>query len=154
MRTVIVGIGNDFRGDDGAGLAVARILKGLSSPEIEVFELNGEVTRVLDHLHEFDAAFFIDAVQPRQSPGTIYRFDASQEPLPGLHNHRSTHGINLGSLVELARAQGILPHRMIVYGIEAASSEHGASLTQEVDAAVRKTVIAVQDELKTLYADR
>jgi hydrogenase maturation protease len=153
VRTVIVGIGNDFRGDDGAGLAAARLLMGLSSPEITILELNGEVTRVLDHLHEYDAAFFIDAVQSRHSPGTVHRFDASQEPLPGIHNYRSTHGISLGSLVELARTQGILPHRMIVYGIEAASFEHGASLTQEVDAAVRNTVIAVQDELKSLYPD-
>jgi len=145
-----VGVGNEFRGDDGAGLAAARLLGELSSPEIEVIELDGEVTRLLDDLQDCEAAFLIDAVQPQGEPGTTYRFDASHQPLPGYHDHRSTHGMSLGSLLELARTQGFLPRHVIVYGIEAASSEHGAGLTPEVETAVHKIVREVHDELLAL----
>ncbi|MGW3353039.1 hypothetical protein ACWDA3_57945 [Nonomuraea rubra] len=34
-RTVVIGLGNDWRGDDGVGLATARLLRGLGVPVVE-----------------------------------------------------------------------------------------------------------------------
>ena len=148
MRTVVVGIGNDFRGDDGAGLAVARALMMLTLPDVGIVELNGEVTRLLDSLQHCDTAIVIDAVQSQALPGTIHRFDASQNPLPGNHNQRSTHGISLGSILELARAQGVLPRQVLIYGIEGASFEHGCTLTPQVEKAVERLVREVAEGLR------
>jgi len=149
VRTVVVGIGNDFRSDDGAGLVAARLLKKLSLPELEVVELNGEVTRLLDSLQDCDAAILIDAVQSQMTPGTIHRFDASHEPLPGIANQRSTHGISLSSLLELARTQGQFPGRLVVYGIEGESFDHGRDLTPNVKVAVDQLVDRIRRELQS-----
>ena len=148
MRTVVVGIGNDFRSDDGAGLVAARLLKTLSLPEIEIVELNGEVTRLLDSLQDCDSAILIDAVQSQMTPGTIHRFDASQEPLPGVANQRSTHGISLSTFLELARTQGRFPSRLLLYGIEGESFDHGRDLTPAVKAAVDQLVDRIRTELQ------
>ena len=145
---MVVGIGNDFRSDDGAGLAAARALMKLALPDVGVIELNGEVTRLLDSLQHCDTAIVIDAVQSQALPGTIHRFDASQNPLPGSHTQRSTHGISLGSILELARSQGVLPRQVLVYGIEGASFEHGRTLTPQVEKAVEGLVREVTEDLR------
>jgi hydrogenase maturation protease len=150
VKTVVVGIGNDFRGDDGAGLAAARALRKLALPEVGIVELNGEVTRLLDSLQHCDTAIVIDAVQSQVRPGTIHRFDASQNPLPESHNKRSTHGISLGSVLELARAQGVFPRQVLIYGIEGASFEHGRTLTPQVEKAVERLVHQVAEDLRNV----
>jgi hydrogenase maturation protease len=147
VKTVVVGIGNDFRNDDGAGLAAARALMKLTLPNVGIVELNGEVTRLLDSLQHCDTAIIIDAVQSQALPGTIHRFDASQNPLPGSHTQRSTHGISLGSILELARAQGVLPRQVLVYGIEGASFEDGHTLTSQVEKAVERLVREIAEDL-------
>ena len=148
MKTVVVGIGNDFRSDDGAGLAAARALMKFTLPDVGIVELNGEVTRLLDSLQHCDTAIVIDAVQSQALPGTIHRFDASQNPLPGSHNQRSTHGISLGSILELARVQGVFPRQVLIYGIEGASFEHGRTLTPQVEKAVEGLVHEIAEDLR------
>ena len=140
MRNVIVGIGNDFRGDDGARIAAARLLQKSASSGVEVIELNGEVTGMLDHLDDCDTLIVIDATRSQSPPGTIHRFDASREPLPDDRSLRSTHGMGIGSVIEIARAQDVLPPRVLVFGIEGATFEHGAPLTPSVENAVKKLV--------------
>jgi len=44
----VIGVGNPWRGDDAAGLAVARLLRGTVSPEVEVLEREGEPTGLVD----------------------------------------------------------------------------------------------------------
>jgi hydrogenase maturation protease len=148
VKTVVVGIGNEFRGDDGAGLAAARALMQYTLPNVKIVELDGEVTRLLDSLQHFDTAIVIDAVQSQALPGTIHRFDASQNPLPGSHTQRSTHGISLGSILELARAQGAFPRKVLVYGIEGFSFEHGRTLTAQVKKAVGRLVSELAEDLR------
>ncbi len=140
MRTVVVGVGNDYRGDDGAGLAAARLLKKLSLNDVEIAELNGDATGLLDCLNDCDTAIIIDAIQSQCEPGTIHRFDASQDPVPDNRSQRSTHGISLGSVIELARTQKALPRRVFVFGIEGKSFEHGIPLTPPVKEAVDRLV--------------
>ena len=147
MRTIIVGIGNNFRGDDGAGLVAVRLLKKLSLPGIEVVELDGEVTRVLDSVQDRDLAVIVDAVRSQAIPGTIHRFDVSYEPLPESASQRSTHGMTLSSLLELARAQGQFPRRLIVYGIEGESFDQGRQLSPRVEEAIDQLVSRIRTEV-------
>jgi hydrogenase maturation protease len=147
VRTVVVGIGNDFRGDDGAGLVAARLLRKLSLPDTEVIELDGEITRLLDSMQECESAILIDAVQSQMPPGYVHRFDASKDSLPDSSTSRSTHGISVSSIIELAKAQGIAPRTVLVFGIVGSSFEHSHSLTPEVTAATERVVQLVSREL-------
>ncbi|MCX6133897.1 MAG: hydrogenase maturation protease [Ignavibacteriales bacterium] len=149
MRTVVVGIGNDFRGDDGAGLFAARLLRSHSLRNTAIVELNGEVTRLVDYLQECDAAILIDAVQSQKPPGTIHHVDVSHNPLPNSGNQRSTHGITLASVIELARAGESFPKRVIIYGIEGESYDHSQNLTPPVAQAVKKVVALVSQEISS-----
>jgi hydrogenase maturation protease len=146
VKALVIGIGNDLRGDDNAGLAVARMMKGEQPAGVIILELNHDVTALLDHLSGFDVAMIIDATQSGSPPGTIHRFDASTVPLPDARLTRSTHGMTVGSILELARIQQLLPKKVLVYGIEGGQFIHGSSLTPEVERAVR--IVA-----QMIYAD-
>jgi hydrogenase maturation protease len=135
-RTIVVGMGNPDRGDDGAGRTVAQRLRGRLPAHIKITELDGEATSLLALLDGADAAFLIDACLSGSIPGTVRRFDAAHAPLPNARFNLSTHGLGLGEAIELARALGQLPVSCVVYAIEAASVETGASLSAPVAAAV------------------
>ena len=136
MKTLVAGIGNELRGDDDAGLAVARLLRPALSAEVTVVEVNDNATSLMDHLAGHDVAIIIDAAQSASPPGTIHRYDASENPLPESQSRQSTHGITLGSILELARLQGELPNKVLVFGIEGKQFAHGADMSPDVKNAV------------------
>lgn len=147
VKALVAGIGNDLRGDDDAGLAVARMMKSEQPAGVTILELNNDPTALLDYLPGFDVAMIIDATQSGSPPGTIHRFDASESPLPETRSARSTHGMTVASVLELARIQKQLPKKVFVYGIEGKQFSHGSSLTPEVERAVRIVVQMVYGDL-------
>jgi hydrogenase maturation protease len=149
---LLIGIGNVLRRDDGAGIEVARRLAdGKLPPGIEVREHQGEATYVLDAWDGRDAVVLVDTLRSGAAPGTIRRLDASEAPLPaGLRGTSSTHAIALGESIELARALGGLPPRVVVYAVEGRRFEAGAGLSEEVKAAVPALAGAALREARSL----
>ena len=138
QRVLVVGIGNELRGDDAAGLLVARRLQGLAAQAgIEVRELDGEPTALLDVWAGRDAVILTDTMRSGSPPGTIRRLDASRGRLPQrLSGRASTHGVGLQETIELAHALCRLPADFVVYAIEGARFDTGAGLSPEVLAAI------------------
>jgi len=147
-RRVVVGVGNPYRGDDGAGLAVAERLRGRLPDGVELAECADEPTRLLDAWDGADAALVVDAVASGGEPGTVHRFDASAEPIPARVFRSSTHAFGIAEAIELSRALGTLPPRIVVYGIEGAAFTAGEGLTVPVEAAVGRAAEAVLDDIR------
>jgi hydrogenase maturation protease len=135
-RPVIVGVGNAARGDDAAGLLVARRLGGI--------ELEGDASALLELFDGVLDAIVIDTMRSGSPPGTTHRFDASEAPLPAsVRSSSSTHAIGIAEAIELARTLGRLPARVVVYGIEGARFEAGAVMSDSVVAAIDEVVAAL-----------
>lgn len=118
----VIGVGNPWRGDDGAGPAVARAAGGVST---------ADPARLLDLWEGARHAVVVDACVSGAAPGTIHRGDAGRPAQPA-----STHGIGVADAIALARSLGRLPPRLDVYAIEGADFGHGDRLTPAVAAAV------------------
>jgi hydrogenase maturation protease len=147
---LVIGIGNPDRGDDGAGRAVARALRGELPSDIEIVETDGEATTLVALLGRSRKVFLIDACASVAPPGTIRRFDAGIRDLPRLGFSMSTHGAGVGEAIELARALGDLPPTCILYTIAGTSFETGVPLSSGVAAAVRDVAARLADELREL----
>jgi hydrogenase maturation protease len=143
----VIGVGNPWRGDDGAGLAVARRLRGTLPDGVDVLEREGEPTSLLDAWEDADALWLVDAVSSGAPPGTLHRLDAAEQELPAGMFGASTHHFGLAEAVELARALGRLPRHTVVFGVEGASFDTGEGLTPEVDAAAARAAEAVREEV-------
>jgi hydrogenase maturation protease len=143
---IVLGIGNPWRRDDGAGLAVARLLAG--TPGVEVLEREGEPASLIDAWDGADALWLVDAVSSGAVPGTLHRIDVAEQELPADFFRASTHHLGLAEAVELARALGRLPARTVFYGIEGASFEAGEGLSAEVAAAAARAAEEIRKEVE------
>jgi hydrogenase maturation protease len=133
---ILIGVGNAWRGDDGAGLAVARRVRELSPAGVEVREVEGDATALVEAWSGAEGVVVVDAAQSGALPGTVRRFDARARPLPARSLRSSTHAFGVSDAVELARALDRLPARLDVYAIEGASFTAGERLSPAVERAV------------------
>jgi hydrogenase maturation protease len=137
---LIIGIGNEYRGDDAAGLVVARRLKERLGESFTVLEQRGDGAALMEAWRGAETVVVIDAVMSGAAPGTIRRFDAIAQPFPKGAFRRSTHAFGVAEAVELARALGELPKTLVVYGVEGKNFAAGVGLSPEVERAVGEVV--------------
>lgn len=144
---IVIGIGNPDRGDDAAGIAVARRLCRTLACDIDIVEESGEATALMMRLEGTSEAYLVDACSSEAVAGTIRRFDVARAPLTHIAFGASTHGFGVAEAIELARTLGQLPPLCIVYAIEGASFESGAPLSPPVAEAVTRVVERLSREI-------
>jgi hydrogenase maturation protease len=151
---LVVGVGNELRGDDGAGIAVARRVRGPAARAgVDVREQLGEPIELLDVWQGRDAVVLVDTMRSGAPAGTVRRLDASRAPLPaGVLGSSSTHAFALGDAIELGRVLRRLPPRVIVYAVEGRTFEAGACLSDELEAVAGVLCNAVLREARELAA--
>ena len=147
---LVIGVGNACRGDDGAGIAVTRKLRVQRLPGVRVMEMNGEGSSLVEAWKEAPAVLLVDAVCSGAAPGTIHRFEAQAGPLPTGLEYRSSHSFGVAEAVEVARALGRLPPRLVIYGIEGSLFAPGQGLSPVVERAVGEVIGHLVSEIKTL----
>ncbi len=149
---LVIGVGNELRHDDAAGVEIARRLRGRTRPTgVDVCESQGDVTELLDAWEHRDAVVIVDSMRSGAPPGTIRRVDASRDPLPyRLRRPASTHAVAVGEAIELGRALDRLPARVVVYAVEGRRFEAGIGLSDEVETVVPAVADAVLSEAREL----
>ena len=154
QRTVVVGVGNEFRRDDGAGPAVIARLRALqpgdeSLSHVTLALSDGEPGRMIDLWEGARLAVVIDAVRDTTMPaGHTCQLTAGAlaGPLTGTADGAaSSHSIGLGDTVELARVLGRLPARLTVLAVVGRDFGFGTELTAEVAAAVAELAEQVRE---------
>ena len=149
---VVIGVGNDFRRDDGAGPAVVARLRDLVPDSIRLTITDGEPARLVEAWSGAAVAVVVDAVRadpPR--PGTVHRFVVDGPGAPA-GRAASSHGFGFDDAISLAVALDRMPARLIVHAIEAADLTQGPGLTPPVAAAVGVVAAAVLADLSPYLA--
>lgn len=147
LRTRVIGLGNSFRGDDAVGLHVARRVKALLGPESDVVEAEMLGADVLELMKDRKQVILVDGAQSGKPAGRVQRWDVSRRAPPQNPFPHSSHAINAWDAIELARALGELPPRVIVYAVEVGRVEAGAELSQPVARAVEAAAQAIVREV-------
>ncbi len=144
---VVIGIGNEFRRDDGAGPAVIGQLRGRVQAGVRLVTTDGDPTRLIDAWTGAALAVVVDAVRAEPPhPGQVHRFVVDRPGTAG-GQAASTHGFGLDDAIALAMALDQMPGRLIVHAIEAADLTQGPGLTPAVAAAVEIVARAILDDL-------
>jgi len=146
---LVVGLGSPDRGDDGVGPTVASAIAdlGLSGVRVAVHE---DPTDLVHLWGRAELAVVIDAVMSGRAAGELVLCEVGwgQGPLPescwARTGRGGTHAFGLAAAVELSRALGHLPRRVVLVGVEAASFDHGAPLSPAVQSAVEAAVAEVR----------
>ena len=148
MTGLVIGFGNEDAGDDAAGRLVARRLAGRDGLDATVRERRTPPAELFTEWDGFDLVILVDAVLDERPAGSVLRWDLVRDALPA-RQRSSSHGFGLGEAVELARALGRLPPRLIAYGIVADPAHRGEGCSAAVAAAVERTAADVAAECCT-----
>src|SRR5690349_7192119 len=135
---LVIGIGNSYRSDDGAGPAVLALLRTMHLPGVWLLECDGDCSILLEAWQGADAVVLVDAVSSSAPPGTIYHFDLLARQLPRDLSFQSTHAFGVAEALELGRVLNQLPASLTLYAIEGKSFATGIGLSDEVTPAVQE----------------
>jgi hydrogenase maturation protease len=92
------------------------------------------------------------AVRGTAAPGDVQQVEVGQATIPSQGRPHSSHVLALGATVELARALGRLPQRLVLVGIQGADFGHGQRLSPAVSDAVARVGRAVLREVRAAAA--
>jgi hydrogenase maturation protease len=137
---IVIGIGNEYRGDAAVGLLAARRTKELGLQGVTVLEQDGDGAQLMEAWSGARVVMIIDAACSGAPAGTVHCFEANVGPLPAHFSRHSTHAFGIVEAIELARALGELPERVIVYGIEPGNFGAGTEISPEVRTALDHVV--------------
>jgi hydrogenase 3 maturation protease len=130
QRVAIVGVGNELRGDDSAGLVVARALKAALAGNERTLAIDAGSTpeNHTGPLRRFqpDVTLFVDAAQMDEKPGVVKWL--AWEETEGIS--ASTHALPLYILAEYLIAE--LGCKVALLCIQPANNAVGAPLSPEV----------------------
>src|SRR6266487_4776599 len=77
---LVIGIGNEYRSDDAAGLLACRLLKAKELQDTLIIESNGDGVALMEAWETPRRVFLIDTVSSGAKAGTIHRFDVLTQP--------------------------------------------------------------------------
>jgi hydrogenase maturation protease len=146
--TLLLGVGNPLRGDDGVGLAVVDWLqeRGLPPGVVAVDGGTAGLELVLI-LANYRRALIVDAVDMGRAPGTWVCFAPNQAQVTVCRSITSLHFAGLAEALELGAALGVLPEEVVIFGVQPARLDRPLRLSAEVEAAVPAVGHALLQEI-------
>ena len=140
MKTLVIGVGNLLRCDDGVGIHVVNRLNEVAS-YIDTLDVALGSIEILEAMKGRDRVFIVDAIQAGGEPGTIYRVNLSRGEEPPRITH--SHGVDLLTTLKLGDSlfPGQMPREIVLLAVEAKDvTTLNMSCTSKVQAAIEKAV--------------
>jgi hydrogenase maturation protease len=149
VNTVILGLGNSLRGDDGVGPAVIEWLDGQELPPgVEAIDGGTSGLDIVSILMGRQRAIIVDAANIDRAPGQWVRFTPDVAQLKENGMTLSLHSAGLTEALALGAALNVLPPTIIIYGVQPQNSDWSPQLSDEVRTAVAEVGRAIFRELK------
>jgi hydrogenase maturation protease len=143
---VVLGVGNAHRHDDGVGVFVAQRVRREASNAVKVLDNMRDSVDLMEAWEDAETVIVVDAVSSGAKPGTIYKIEVGEHPLPEILCRYSSHNLSIGEAIGLSRALGTLPPRLLICGIEGTNFHLGSGLSPEVEVSAEKVVRIVMEQ--------
>jgi len=152
VKVLVLGVGNPILSDDGVGIHVARELKKMRLPGIDVEELAASGLELLDVVRGYDKVVIIDAIQTTKGrPGELHILE-EKDFEKSIHGS-SPHGINIATALALGRklVPAEMPKEVVFFAVEAEDLVNVRErLTPKVAKALPRIVEKVRKELHSV----
>lgn len=155
---LVAGIGNIFLGDDGFGVQVAQRLSQRRLPEevrVVDFGIRGmDLTYAL--LDGYKMTILVDAVPRGGEPGELYLIEPEidQAPPPDMSAPMmDTHNVNPAKVLQLVKAMGGHPQRLLLVGCEPMPPGHAPEMHMGLSQPVQESVEEAVTLVEHLIAD-
>lgn len=146
-KTLILGVGNPFRRDDGIGPAVLQHLQAENTLEgIDLLDGGTDGFSLLEYIKGYEHVLVIDAVDMGMPPGEIRMFSPDEAKLTIQTDALSTHGFGLAEVLGLMETLGIETNLQII-GIQVKDIRLGEGMSPEVLSKVEDICELVKEHL-------
>jgi hydrogenase maturation protease len=138
-NTLILGVGNLLCGDDGAGPQLIELLSKRNLPSgIHLQDAGLPGWELPSWLEGWNTVFLIDAIDMGLEAGSWRSFRPEQVKLWLENDSLSLHQSGLACGLALADELGMLPERLMIYGIQPGQTEPGQPLSPPVAASLNE----------------
>ncbi len=146
MRTLVIGVGNLLRTDDGVGIHIINRLNELH-PEVETFDAAMGSIEMLEAMRNYDRAIIVDAIETGAEPGTIYRINLTGGEKPPVITH--SHGTDIVTVIRLGKQlyTDEMPRDIILVAIEA---EDTTTISDQPTPRVEKAIMELIQQILIL----
>ncbi len=153
-KTLVLGIGNTIRGDDGVGIeAVRRLREWAVPPNVDIKETSESGFNLLSFITDYDGVIIVDSIRTKDGKaGDIYRF--SKKDLSLLDPMQLSHNTGIPNVLAWAEKMGIsLPKEIIFYVIEISKfNAYSEGLTKKVENAITDVIDFIKAEINEIYS--
>jgi hydrogenase maturation protease len=145
--TLIIGLGNPLRGDDGVGVRVAEALQDMPLPDgVEVVDGGTQGLGLVPLLQGRRRLVLIDAAEMGREPGQFVRFGLDEARLLGDNPSMAIHEAGTRDVLLMAQALNLLPEQVVIFGVQPTRIDWTNSLSAQVEAILPDLVRAVLEE--------
>jgi hydrogenase maturation protease len=153
--TLVLGLGNPLRRDDGVGPRVVAELARCGLPRgVTVLDGGTGGLGLLSLIEGWRRVVIVDAADISRAPGDFVRFLPDDVHLAGAAagvggcraRPASLHNLGLAEVLALARSLGHSLPELVVYGVQPADVGWGEGLSQAVEAGIPRLTEAVLEE--------
>jgi len=143
-ETLILGVGNPLRRDDGVGPEIIDLLfKGVNThplpPSVTIMDGGTDGLGLIEYFKEYKKVILVDAVLMGMPPGTVKVFKPDDALFHIGGDSLSTHGFGIPELIKFAKELDVLPDLTII-GIQAENTDYGKGLSETVECNIDKVI--------------
>jgi len=147
-KVLILGVGNLLLTDDGFGVHVLTALQKRGVPaNVTLLEAGTISHQMILTFGEFDLLIVIDAVLAGDVPGALFRFSPNEMRFMP-ERKMSLHELSLIDVLNMAELCGGKPETIIIAVQPKDVTSWSLELSEEVKAAIPKTLDLITEELK------
>ena len=147
-RTLVLGLGNALRGDDGLGAAVIAWLSQRHLPaDVALLDAGTPGLELVLTLADYPRVLVVDAAELRRAPGQWARLTGNQVRASDDEAALNLHRAGLAEALALGAQMDLLPAELVIYGIQPARLEWSPGLSVAAQAAVSVVGQAILEEL-------
>jgi|GEM_PF-3163468 len=166
MNTLVLGLGNDLRGDDGIGMHIVNYVRTHHTPheKVHIHLSSASGLQLMHMLYSYQRVMVVDAVEV-DDRYTGYFWKLNPEQLPGLsfpaypfiHGSRegsgqiaSTHGTGFLALLELGKKMGFKdPQEVFFYliGIRRQTNPYSMMISEKIGKYLLSIIPKVGEEI-------
>jgi hydrogenase maturation protease len=152
--TLVLGLGNPLRGDDGLGPAVIRWLQARDLPPgVATVDGGTPGLELVLTLADCRRAVIVDAADLGRAPGEWMRFAPDRVRLKEGEASLSLHAAGLAEALALGTALGALPEEVIIFGVQPMRVDWSPELSAEAQVAVPVVGRAVLREIRSQHGE-
>jgi hydrogenase maturation protease len=130
-KSLVIGVGNPFRRDDGIGPEIIRILKLENKSNFDLIDGGTDGLALLDQLAGYEKAVIIDAAEMLEAPGVIKLFTPAEAKIKIKSDVLSTHGFGMAEMLKIAEELNV-ETKIRIIGVQPKDINFGEGLSEEI----------------------